>query len=46
MKKYFEPELTVVRFNLKDVLASSTPNPKTNNQPIIDEEGTPWSPYT
>ena len=43
MKKYFEPELTVIQFNVKDVLASS--ELVNYNKPIYDENNDPWSPY-
>ena len=43
MKKYFEPELNIVKFLPVDVMAASQPKPKPNPI-IIDGDGT-WTPY-
>lgn len=43
MKKYYEPELNIVKFVSADVLASSAPTSKPNPV-IIDGEGS-WTPY-
>lgn len=35
MKKYFEPDVTVIKFTLNDVLSSSKP---TTTQRILDDD--------
>lgn len=46
MKKYLEPDLTVIKFSLKDVLNASKPSttkkPMDPNDPDNDDEYTPW----
>ena len=47
MKKYLEPDLTVIKFNLQDVLGASTPKPKPQldpDDPNNDDDYTPWFP--
>lgn len=44
MKKYLEPELTVVRFGVYDVLNSSKPS-TTEKELVTDEEGVTWTPW-
>ena len=45
MKKYFEPEMELVRFTQADILASSSTTTSANYQPITDENGDGWSNY-
>ena len=43
MKKYLEPKLTVVKFNLKDVLAASTPvKPYKQKDPNDNNSNQDW----